>query len=442
MKERVVPKPLAIAAARLGLGFITGFSGFGCSRPPEVSSPPAHASSQNSQEKFRLPFSGTWYLTGGPHYDALSEGVRYGLDFAPPEITPCPSGKFISPHTVEASASGTVKVVGNEKNHSDKNHSIVEIEHGNGISTGYMHLKGITVKAGDKVTRGAPLGKPSCDVPPGGHTTAVHLHLFVKKDGKPVPIDQFTFSDWVVRSGNNNYQGSLISPEGSSRIAAEGVRCGPDPQSIRNCRGTRNEITSEPFTVQGYSNSIPALAAVPTINTPPQKIIPAERPAGNMVDFSSRVHDYTIKYPRTWKLENHPLISSISLKTIMVDAFVGETIEGFRTNVTIFSEPAGGRDLTEYKNLVRDWMKTRERAEFKTDTFARQAINGHDAWEFKVLTYPAAYRRGVYATTLVTVKDNVGWHITLVWSHQGTRDFSIPEDPAFRKMLSSFEFTG
>ena len=60
----------------------------------------------------------------------------------------------------------------------------VVIDHGAGWETQYCHmLKGsVRVKAGDKVTRGQPLG----DVGNSGLAQFAHVHLEVRKDGKPV----------------------------------------------------------------------------------------------------------------------------------------------------------------------------------------------------------------------------------------------------------------
>ena len=64
----------------------------------------------------------------------------------------------------------------------------VVIDHGYGYKTVYAHLKNISVKKGQKITRGEIIGT----VGDTGLSTAPHLHYEVHKNGKPVnPINYF-----------------------------------------------------------------------------------------------------------------------------------------------------------------------------------------------------------------------------------------------------------
>lgn len=198
-------------------------------------------SESNNELSFRYPFSGLWYLTAGPHSDGLTDGVRAGLDFAQPEVVACPGGKLLDHRFVEASASGKVAVVGNEKDSTDKNHSIVEIDHDQGLRTGYMHLANIPVMVGQEVKQGERLGNPSCEKPPGGDTTGVHLHWYAKKDGKFLPADGIKFPQGQIKASPNNRDGILTGPDNLVRTADK-RRCGPDENSIKSCGGIRNDL--------------------------------------------------------------------------------------------------------------------------------------------------------------------------------------------------------
>lgn len=60
--------------------------------------------------------------------------------------------------------------------------NMVEIDHGDGISTRYGHMAAITVQAGDTVKAGEQLGLAGST----GRSTGTHLHYEVREDGRPV----------------------------------------------------------------------------------------------------------------------------------------------------------------------------------------------------------------------------------------------------------------
>ena len=59
---------------------------------------------------------------------------------------------------------------------------VVEIDHSNGIITRYAHCRTTSVREGDRVTRGTPIGT----VGSSGLTTGPHLHYEVWANGRPV----------------------------------------------------------------------------------------------------------------------------------------------------------------------------------------------------------------------------------------------------------------
>lgn len=193
--------------------------------------------------KLELPFKKSespWFLLTGPHnIGNIPRGVRNAIDLAPAEVIPCPPPKsvpdFLENNFVTASASGAV---------IEAKDSVVKIRHKKGLVTGYMHLKNIGVKVGDKISPGDPLGNPSCDSPKGGFTTGIHLHFFVElieKNGKiavPVPIDGFKMGNWTVREGEKYGEGKMIKNGEQDRVA-DGRRCMP-------CGNIRNDIYLTP----------------------------------------------------------------------------------------------------------------------------------------------------------------------------------------------------
>ena len=72
---------------------------------------------------------------------------------------------------------------------------IAVIDHGNGISSGYLHLSKLLVKEGDWVKAGQKIGIAGKT----GATEAVHLHLFIKMDNGKTLIDPDNFLQTMVK---------------------------------------------------------------------------------------------------------------------------------------------------------------------------------------------------------------------------------------------------
>ena len=89
------------------------------------------------------------------------------MDFAAPTGTP-----------IYAAAGGTVVSAG----YSGKAGNLIVINHGNGLSTYYMHCHKIYVRAGQKVSKGQNIAI----VGTTGNSTGSHLHFQVMSGGVPV----------------------------------------------------------------------------------------------------------------------------------------------------------------------------------------------------------------------------------------------------------------
>jgi murein DD-endopeptidase MepM/ murein hydrolase activator NlpD len=79
---------------------------------------------------------------------------------------------------VRATAAGVVTEAGNSGGYG----IMVEIDHGNGLTTRYAHLSSISVKVGDRVATGAVVGH----VGTTGRSTGPHLHYEVRVDGEAI----------------------------------------------------------------------------------------------------------------------------------------------------------------------------------------------------------------------------------------------------------------
>lgn len=87
-----------------------------------------------------------------------------GMDFRAPVGT-----------RIHAAGPGTVTFAGWNGGYG----RMVEIDHGDGLTTRYAHMKSVSVKAGQKVTTGDIVGR----VGSSGRSTGPHLHYEVRKDG-------------------------------------------------------------------------------------------------------------------------------------------------------------------------------------------------------------------------------------------------------------------
>ena len=65
--------------------------------------------------------------------------------------------------------------------------NLVEIDHGNGLSTRYGHLSGFTVVPGDRVDAGEIVGRAGST----GRSTGAHLHYETRIEGEPVDPTRF-----------------------------------------------------------------------------------------------------------------------------------------------------------------------------------------------------------------------------------------------------------
>ncbi len=102
------------------------------------------------------------------HEAAMHTGIDFRGDFGEP---------------IHATAAGTVTVAGWSGGYG----KMVEIDHGNGLSTRYGHLSEIDVEVGEKVRIGQVVGKLGST----GRSTGPHLHYETRVNGEPVNPQKF-----------------------------------------------------------------------------------------------------------------------------------------------------------------------------------------------------------------------------------------------------------
>ncbi|MEA3576312.1 M23 family metallopeptidase [Peribacillus frigoritolerans] len=116
--------------------------------------------------------SGTysWPADGG--YISSKQGQRWGklhkgIDIARPAT-----------RTIKAADHGIIETAGNSGGYGNK----ITINHNNGYKTVYAHLDSIDVIAGQKIEKGMKIGMMGST----GHSTGVHLHFEIYKNGSLV----------------------------------------------------------------------------------------------------------------------------------------------------------------------------------------------------------------------------------------------------------------
>ncbi len=105
-----------------------------------------------------------------------ARAMHEGLDFVAETGTP-----------VVAAAAGVVAVSEQQNDYGN----IVEVDHGNGLSTRYAHLSKRLVKVGDVVFKGHQVG----EVGSTGRSTGAHLHFEVRNQGQPLDPAKFLEKD-------------------------------------------------------------------------------------------------------------------------------------------------------------------------------------------------------------------------------------------------------
>ncbi len=128
------------------------------------------------------PVAGRYSSRFGTRVDPVhgTRTMHQGLDIAAREGTP-----------VVAALAGTVERAGSAGTYGN----LVVLRHDDGSETRYAHLSAISVRVGERVGAGAPIGA----VGSTGRSTGPHLHFEVRRDGRPV-------DPWVLIEGTDSGQ--------------------------------------------------------------------------------------------------------------------------------------------------------------------------------------------------------------------------------------------
>jgi LasA protease len=151
----------------------------------------------------RLPYAvdQAWSYTGGPH--PMAGDVRSSIDLAGGDGRVLAARAGVA-YTMCDSGTGWLRVV-----------------HDRGFATDYYHLADAIAADGRRVEEGEFLGRIGTDVSCGGSATGPHVHFSLRRDGRYVPIDRYSFGKWAIRAGDDPYEGYAL--HGSTRVAVGGT---------------------------------------------------------------------------------------------------------------------------------------------------------------------------------------------------------------------------
>jgi hypothetical protein len=149
-----------------------------------------------------LPFEGNWRYTQTPH-------TNYAVDLAPQKGIACSKSLKASEYDKNSwivAAKGGI-VIRSEK-------AFVEIDHGDGYITQYIHVATKDrIPVNTVVFRGQRIGHPSCETQWNEISSGVHLHFTIKKKGGSyIDFRGWSFSGWTLNSKSQfvSYNGSLV----------------------------------------------------------------------------------------------------------------------------------------------------------------------------------------------------------------------------------------
>ena len=375
------------------------------------------AETAGNSSGYELPFpkGETWFLTNGPHADGWSNGVKYALDIAPPELGrlngECPkdgSRLSIDNRVVTASASGEVIIAGSDKDRNDPHHSEVRIKDNKGLTEVYIHLDHKKVNVGDKVKQGDPLGNPSCEFPPGGANSGPHVHEGLMKDGQAIPIDGVVIGGWTIHAGTNDGEGTMTKQGQTVRIANP-RRCNTDAV----CKGLRNDLTSGP--------KQEVLGAA----------VGAEKPVeAGWTRFRSSTQPFQIDYPPDWDHESSNLNPTSDLGLEKSDTFRKDSYIRFDT-FNVYSGP-----LSKSLNSFKDDLVKRMGATTVLET-PNQIIDGERAWKLEPHDKDAP---DIMQYIYLVQKDQKTWVLQLYPSSLNDNHKVSQNIATLQKMLDSFKF--
>ncbi len=112
-----------------------------------------------------------------------SSAYAQGVDLVPHDST-----KAYKECDITAHSNGTVIYANTLGGYG----SFILIYHGDGLCTGYGHMKSLYVLAGQEVMAGNPIGL----IGSSGNTTGIHLHWELRKYGVPLTVSQFAANPW------------------------------------------------------------------------------------------------------------------------------------------------------------------------------------------------------------------------------------------------------
>ena len=153
--------------------------------------------------QFPFPVGQTWWFNGPHNWNG--DGRIYGRPFSSMDFGT--SGTCSNPPNDWATAAA-----GGNLYHPSGYSCWMRIDHGNGWTTSYYHLRNTRGNGG--VNRNDGVGTIACETCAGGSASGPHVHFSLLYNGAYVDLDGTALSGWIVHSGDGGYNSGYIERGG------------------------------------------------------------------------------------------------------------------------------------------------------------------------------------------------------------------------------------
>lgn len=155
---------------------------------------------------FQFPFTvgETWFFNGMHNFNG--DGTVYGRPFSSIDFF-TGEGTCANPPTRYATAAR-----GGTLFHCNAHFCWVEINHGDGWTTSYYHLRNTRADGG--INRNDSIGQIACELCAGGSATIPHVHFSLLYNGAYTDLDGIKLSFWTIHTGDGGYKSGYIERNG------------------------------------------------------------------------------------------------------------------------------------------------------------------------------------------------------------------------------------
>lgn len=177
--------------------------------------------------QFPFPVGSSWWFNGPHNWNGAGYGPPYSsMDFG------TSANSCSSPPTGDWS----VAAAGSSGYHPGDYSCWFRVDHGNGWSTSYYHLR--NVRGNGSISRNDPIGTIACETCAGGSASAPHVHFSLLYNGAYTDLDGTKLSGWTIHVGNGSYNSGYIERDGQTKYPYQYVYNDGIPGGGSTCDAT------------------------------------------------------------------------------------------------------------------------------------------------------------------------------------------------------------